>query len=82
MSTKTTSRKPALRYAPEDLAPRDIAGDEKFANDFIARNRDAINADLKTARASIKKGKGKRYRSSEDLVVDIMGKVRRPSRKA
>ena len=82
MSTKITSRKSSFRYAPEDIKPRDIAADEKFVDGFISRNKDAINAGLKAARASIKRGEGKRYRSSEDLAADIMGKVRRSARKA
>ncbi len=84
MSAKPAKTKPvkaAFRYAPEDLAPRDEAQEEAFVEGFIKRNRDAINGSLKEARASLKRGEGRRYRSPEALTADVMSKVRRPVRK-
>ena len=62
--------------------PRDVAADEAFVENFVARNKKALNQDLKAARASIKAGRGKRYRSSEELTAEIMTKLRLSARKA
>ena len=84
MSTKTVktkSRAPGFRYAPEDLAPRDAARDDAFADAFIARNREALNASIKKARASLKRGEGTVTRSEEDFFAAMKGgKVRRRPR--
>jgi hypothetical protein len=55
------------------------ASDDAFADQFIDRNREALDAELKAARASIRNGKGKRFETTDDL-VSYIAKVRRSRR--
>jgi putative hemolysin len=47
----TTPKRTGFRYPPEELETRDRKADETFADGFIDRNREAIDRDLKAARA-------------------------------
>lgn len=76
---KTT--RTSFRYDADEIEPRDSAAAEQFADKFVARNRDAINEALKSARASLKAGKGVAFPTSEKLADHIMRKVRRRSSK-
>ncbi len=74
MTTKT--KRPRFRYSAEELTPQDRGEDEAFADAFVKESRDHINGDLKAARASVAQGAGKTYGPADDLVAEVMGKVR------
>jgi hypothetical protein len=59
MSTKTAKPKrvtPGLHYKPEDLAPRDMAADQAAVDNFLERNKDALNASIENAHAEFEHG--------------------------
>jgi nucleoid DNA-binding protein len=71
-----------LRYTKEDLAPRNAAEAEDFADRFIKRNRVALNEALKEARASIKRGQGVDVKSFGEFTEAIAKyRNRKPKRK-
>jgi hypothetical protein len=58
MDTKAPHRKPvrSFRHEPADLRPRDGAAEDAFADDFVARNKDAINRSIRQARDPFDRG--------------------------
>ena len=79
MTTRTARAKRVapLKYTEEDLAPQKNAKDAEFVNRFVKRNRAALNAALKEARASIKRGEGIEVKTYEEFTAAIAGNRRR-----
>lgn len=78
-SAKAKPRKSGFRYAPEDLAPRDLAADEALLDAFIKSNKDALNASVEKARAQIMRGE---YFTRDQVIADLKAqRQRRRTRK-
>lgn len=81
MSTKTAKarpRKSRFRYAQEDLAPRDLAADDAFVDAYVERNKDALNASIRKARAQIARGE---YFTRDQVMADLKAQRQRRNAK-
>jgi hypothetical protein len=73
-SAKEKLRKSGFRYAPEDLVPRDLAADEALLDDYIRRNKDALDASIEKARAQVMRGK---YFTRDQVMADLKAQRQR-----
>jgi predicted transcriptional regulator len=81
MSTKIAKAKKSksgVRYAPEDLAPRDVAADEAVLDTYLQRNKDALNASIEKAHAEFEKGE---YFTLDRVMADVRAQQQRRPRK-
>lgn len=74
-SARTKRVAAPLRYTEDDLAPHSGAEDAEFVSRFIKRNRAALNAALKEARASIKRGEGVEVKTYEQFAAALQAIV-------
>lgn len=78
-AAKQKRAKPAIRYAPEDLAARDAAADDAAVDAYVARNKDALNASIKKAHAEFERGE---HFTLDQVSADIAAQRQRRTRKA
>jgi predicted transcriptional regulator len=82
MSTKIAKAKEAksgLRYAPEDLVPRNVVADETALDAYLKRNKDALNASIERAHAEFERGE---YFTLDQVMADVrVQRKRRAPRK-
>jgi hypothetical protein len=66
-----------LRYSSDELEPRDWAGEDAFADDFIVRNRAALNEALEEGYRSLQEGE-------PTALADVLAEIeaRKRSRKS
>ena len=81
MSTRTAKTKPRksrFRYQREDLAPRDLMADEAFVDNYVERNKDALNASIRNAREQIARGE---YFTHDQVMADLKAQRKRSRKK-
>ncbi len=76
--TKTKPVQPDGRYTPEDLQPRDAAADDRAADAYLERNKDALNASIEKARAEFERGE---YFTLDQVMADAKAQKLRRERK-
>ncbi len=75
---KAKRTKPASRYKPEELTPRDPTEDDAAIDAYLKRNRAALNASIRKAKAEFERGE---YLTLEQVMAEITAQRQRRLRK-
>lgn len=69
---KARPAKAARKYDSDDVAEANLDADNAYTDAWIERNRDALNASLRQARASIARGEGSVLTNAKDVAAKIL----------
>jgi hypothetical protein len=82
MSSKIAKRaiKSAARYVPEDLKSRDVGAEQAALDEYLERNKDALNASIEKADKEFSRDE---YYTLDQAMADVRAqRERRVSRKS